>query len=74
MMLSDEVFVELLLIENIPPQEIEENFGRPVREIVDQVHLFCLRFHFKGMSTRFSCKEGNWGRKSQNENNLKQDM
>ena len=27
----------LVVIKNIPPQEIEDNFGRAVRDIVDQV-------------------------------------
>ena len=27
----------LVVINNIPPQEIEDNFGRAVRDIVDQV-------------------------------------
>ena len=47
-----------MVIENIPPQEVEDNFGKAVRDIVDQVDF---RFHLKENVEEHklvSCKEG----------------
>ena len=51
-----------MLTENIPPQEIEDNFGRAVRDIVDQVYpIFLLNVEEQKL---VSCREAGLEKKT----------